>query len=76
MTVKRLIEELEQMNPNAEVRFAAQPNWPFEYDIDSVVQVDVEDRRTDDITEIVYLEEGRQIGYLPGEAARELGWKD
>ena len=76
MTVQRLIEELEQMNPNAEVRFAAQPNWPFEYDIDSVVQVDVEDRRTDDTTEVVYLEEGRQIGYLPGEAARELGWKD
>lgn len=76
MTVQRLIEELEQMNPNAEVRFAAQPNWPFEYDIDSVVQVDVEDRRTDNTTEIVYLEEGRQIGYLPGEAARELGWKD
>jgi hypothetical protein len=76
MTVQRLIEELEQMNPNAEVRFAAQPNWPFEYDIDSVVQVDVEDRRIDDTTEVVYLEEGRQIGYLPGEAARELGWKD
>jgi hypothetical protein len=76
MTVQRLIEELEQMNPNAEVRFAAQPNWPFEYDIDSVVQVAVEDRRTDDTTEVVYLEEGRQIGYLPGEAARELGWKD
>lgn len=76
MKVKRLIEELQYMNPEAEVRFAAQPNWPFEYDIDSVVQVDVEDRRTDNTTEIVYLEEGRQIGYLPGEVARELGWKD
>lgn len=74
MTVADLIWQLEQMNPEAEVRFASQPSWPFENDIDSVVSVEVEDRRTGEAVEVVYLEEGRQIGYLPGEAKDELGW--
>ena len=74
MTVADLIYELEQLNPEAQVRFASQPNWPFEYSIASVVQVETEDRRTEEVVETVYLEEGRQIGYLPGEAKDELGW--
>jgi hypothetical protein len=74
MTVADLIYELEQMNPEAEVRFASQPSWPFENDIDSVVSVEIENPRTGEEVEVVYLEEGRQIGYLPGEAKRELGW--
>ena len=74
MTVQDLIFELQEMNPDAEVRFASQPSWPFENDIDSVVIVEVENRRTGEAVEIVYLEEGRQIGYLPGEAKEELGW--
>ena len=74
MTVAELIYELEQMNPEAEVRFASQPSWPFENDIDSVVSVEVENPRTSEAVEVVYLEEGRQIGYLPGEAKQELGW--
>ena len=74
MTVRQLIEELEFMNQDAEIRFASQPNWPFEYDIVGVVLAEVEDRRTEEVTEIVYLEEGRQIGYLPKEAKDELGW--
>ena len=74
MTVADLIYELEQLNPEAQVRFASQPNWPFEYSIASVVQVEIEDRRTEEVVETVYLEEGRQIGYLTGEAKDELGW--
>ena len=74
MTVQELIEELNMMNPDAEVRFASQPSWPFENDIDSVVSVEVENRRTGEAVEIVYLEEGLQLGYLPGEAKEELGW--
>jgi hypothetical protein len=74
MTVRQLIEELEFMNQDAEIRFASQPNWPFEYSIDDVVSVDIENRRTGDEEEVVYLAEGRQIGYLPGEAKDELGW--
>jgi hypothetical protein len=39
MTVAELIAELEGMNPDAEVRLAHQPSWPFEYDAASVVEV-------------------------------------
>ena len=78
MTVQELIEELRLMDQNAPVRFASQPSWPFEYSISGVVQTIVD---TNIITpdgykqkDVVYLEEGRQIGYLPGEAREELGW--
>ena len=74
MTVADLMYELEQLNPDAQVRFASQPSWPFEYSIYNVVQVEIEDRSTGDVVETVYLEEGRQIGYLPKEAKDELGW--
>jgi hypothetical protein len=30
--------------------------------------------REDNEQEMVYLEEGRQVGYLPSEAKEELGW--
>ena len=74
MTVRELIEELEHLDGNTEVRFASQPNWPFEYSIRSVVVAGIEDRQTEEITDVVYLEEGRQIGYLPSEAKNELMW--
>ncbi len=74
MTVRELIEELEGMNPEAEVRFASQPSWPFEYSVAAVVgfSEDDEDDRTE--AETVYLVEGNQIGYLPGEVKDEIGW--
>ena len=74
MTVQELIDQLSYMDPEAQVRFASQPNWPFEYEIDDVVAVEVEDRDRESPVEIVYLAEGRQIGYLPTEAKDELGW--
>ena len=74
MTVRELIEELEHLDGNTEVRFASQPSWPFEYDIVGVVVAEVENRQTEEVTEIVYLEEGRQIGYLPSEAKNMLMW--
>jgi hypothetical protein len=74
MTVADLIAELEFMNPDTEVRFASQPNWPFEYSIYDIVEVEVEKRNTDETETVVYLVEGSQIGYLPSEAKDELGW--
>lgn len=69
MTVEDLIYELQEMNPEAEVRLAMQPNWPFEYSIGDIVEVDFEDGP------VVYFGEGSQLDYLPGEACKELGWK-
>ena len=79
MTVEELIEELRLFDQKAEVRFASQPSWPFEYSINGVVQAEV-DKPTQknnhgyETEDVVYLEEGRQIGYLPGGAKDELGW--
>lgn len=38
MTVQELIDELERYDPEAEVRFLAQPSWPFEYFIAAVLE--------------------------------------
>jgi len=73
MTVRELIEELRLMDQDATVRFASQPSWPFEYSIYGVVQTTVRDNE-DNERDMVYLEEGRQVGYLPSEAKEELGW--
>ena len=72
MTVEELIEELKFYDGELEVRFASQPSWPFEYSINGVIQTTVQHR--DEEQDIVYLEEGRQLGYLPKEAKEELGW--
>ena len=73
MTVQELIEELRLMDQDATVRFASQPSWPFEYSIYGVVQTTVRDNE-DNERDMVYLEEGRQVGYFPAEAKEELGW--
>lgn len=85
MTVKDLIRQLEDFDPYAEVRLAIQPSWPFEHSIGNVVSVDLTDEDADDDEEvpdyantgerIVYIGEGRQLGYLPGQASHELGWR-
>jgi hypothetical protein len=71
VTVTDLIQHLEGCDPDAEVRLAQQPTWPFEYAIDPTnpaVQVEVDDGP------VVYLGEGTQLGYLPQPARQQLGW--
>lgn len=70
MTVQELMELLEGMDPDAEVRMAIQPSWPFEHDVEDAVEVYV----SEDSEPVVYLAEGTQLGYLPGDAAEGLGW--
>ena len=47
MTVQELIDELECCDGDAEVRFLAQPSWPFEYTIACVVEAS---DRSDDLS--------------------------
>lgn len=65
MNVADLIAELEGMDPEALVHFAAQPSYPMEY----TVARDVVTRDG-----VVHLAEGRHAGYLPGDVADRLGW--
>lgn len=39
MTVEELRNELENLDPEAEVRLAQQPSWPFEYSIGQIREV-------------------------------------
>ena len=68
MTVSELKEILDYYDDDMEVRFASQPSWPFEYSIIAAVTAHVDEE------DVIYLEEGRQLGYLPREAKEELGW--
>ena len=66
MTVQELIDVLQSMNPEAEVRLAHQPGWPFEASVGDAIEADG--------AEVVYVAEGRPLGYLPGEVSQVLGW--
>ena len=111
MNITDLIQTLEEIadgSPNAEVRFASQPNWPFEYSIrevvpwnkDTMIDTEVEniqqsleddgqepmsykdmralaERNLEDegkLEDVVYLEEGSQLGYLPEGPKMAIGW--
>jgi hypothetical protein len=50
------------------VRIASQPSWPFENDIQRVVNPEDWMYGEDDAEPVVYLSEGKQVGYLPGDA--------
>ena len=69
MTVQELINELNYVNPDAVIRFASQPRWPFEYSFSGPVEVEDEEGFP-----TVYLVEGSQLGYLPGNVRDEIGW--
>jgi hypothetical protein len=58
------LDEDDETGP--EVRLAIQPNYPFEYSIGEVAENDGGD--------IVYIGEGSQLDYLPGDARDALGW--
>jgi hypothetical protein len=67
VTVQELIEELECCNGEAEVRFLAQPSWPFEYTIAAVVEAtdqpaDLSGYRETPVARVL-LVEGRQACY-------------
>lgn len=68
MTVVELIEALEMMPENAEVRIAEIGyRSAFEYATGEPEMVELEDNT------VVYFPQGYQIGYLPSEAREELG---
>jgi hypothetical protein len=72
MTVSELIERLEEMNPDAEVRLMTQRHYPLEARLYGVCESaelrggeDGEDDDGDDgeTEPVVYLVEGDQVGY-------------
>ena len=68
MTVRDILNRLDGLDPETEVRFAFQPNYPLEYSIDDIVEVNIKDEQ------VVYLGQGEQIGYLQEEVVDALSW--
>lgn len=68
MTVAELLEALEDLPGDMEVRLAVQPSYPFQHALAAVFNSD---------EEVVYLADGGQVHdapYLPGYVAEGLGW--
>ncbi len=81
MTIGEIIERLEEtrdvLGEGTEVRIATQQSWPFENTIQDlhIVKTDVDDSSYyDEGIGLVYLEEGKQIGYLPEQVKEQIGW--
>ena len=83
MTVGELVEVLERMREDVEVRLAMQPAWPMQHTIHDVLLVEAgeyehEDAYAEEVEEdVVYLVDGGQMyeaPYLPGVASSKIGW--
>jgi hypothetical protein len=68
ITVAELLSELEDCDPDAIVRLAIQPSWPFEHQI-GVIQTVMGNHG-----DVVYIGDGGQLDYLSGDAKDALGW--
>ncbi len=79
MTVQELIDRLQEFNPDAEVRLMTQEQWPFENDIVGLCDSrelhekvnnecgcgkdDCPDCNPGEVEEVIFIVEGRQLGY-------------
>ena len=76
MTINELLERLEEyreeIGGDAEARLMTQQNWPFEYDITGLASAaEMRDLADDEDTtddNVLYIVEGRQLGYGSKEA--------
>lgn len=66
MTVRDLIEILEAEDPMSEIRLAIQPRYPLEYSVGEVTRLSHPDEKDGErLPPLIYLTEGRHIGYAP-----------
>lgn len=74
--IERLQEHVDAYGPEAEVRLASQPNWPFEYDIKGCIdllqlgddEVEVDESGYPKEPPVFYIVEGHQLGYFRKDA--------
>ena len=74
MTAQELIALLQQYEPYTEVRLATQPKRPLEFELENVVDAEIDDGEMDEPYTVIYLVEGEQIGYLPLVVTEAAGW--
>lgn len=70
--LREFVEMNDHLDSDTEVVMAVQPAWPMEYALSQdIVVVPNDENETDKI----YLNESHHNGYLPEDAAREIGWR-
>jgi hypothetical protein len=76
VTVRELIERLEDFDGGEEVRLAFQPPYPLETGVGGVEAASVyqEGEEAEEVV-VVWIGAGGPEGYLPGSGARALGWR-
>ncbi|USX56421.1 hypothetical protein [Lentzea sp. HUAS12] len=78
-TVGDLIAALSGYDPHTPLRIAVQPNYPMAHHLAQVVSTPTAAHGIlpqDAMSGVVWLGTGEQVGYLPGLAARALGWSE
>lgn len=78
-TVGELIAALSGYAPTTPLRIAVQPNYPMAHHLAQVVSTPTAAhgiRPQHTAPGVVWLGTGDQVGYLPGLAARALGWSE
>ncbi|WP_037853195.1 hypothetical protein [Streptomyces sp. NRRL F-5053] len=68
LTVGQLVHQLQTLDPDQPVFLAINPDWPFAHGISQVVTA------ADGPSNVVYIAENGQEGYLPTTARAELDW--
>ncbi|MGW2404082.1 hypothetical protein ACWCXK_06090 [Streptomyces sp. NPDC001739] len=68
-TVAQLIERLSTYNPDAVIRLAIAPDFPFAHYLGAVIE-----GRDEDGAEAIFLADGGQQYYLPHAVAVALSW--
>lgn len=75
--VGELITALQDYDPGTPIRLATQPGWRFEYTLGRVAlsSNDAEGDGTEPTSDpVVWIAEGRQVGYLSEIARNSLEW--
>ena len=69
------LTEAGQIDEDTEIRLAEQPRWAFEYATGfGIATSNHAEAGAPEVAKALYLEEGRQIGYLPRGVAQQLEW--
>lgn len=70
--LREFINDSEELDGGTEVAIAVQPSWPFQHSIEQEIYT-----VTDENGErpIIFFAEAGQTCYLPGNVAREIGWR-
>lgn len=67
MTIGDLREIIQDIDDDVVIKIAEQPSWPFQYSVADIV--------FDEETNYLWIVEGNQEKYLPGDIRQLINWR-